>query len=160
MVGPWAYWGFERRHVDRWLSSPTGWSARRNIYSYKIPLGSIIPSKHEVHTDDTGNGGFPGRAWDRSWFSRWPSFASINPYSRTLNGVRRIGRLGMNRKRSTAWIRKDWWFNRTVRAREDIKRGPRLNETVEHGRRAVLCKRELCIWRERNRGQCTSLDTD
>ena len=27
MVGPWAYGGFEGRHVDRWLSSRAGWSA-------------------------------------------------------------------------------------------------------------------------------------
>ena len=27
MVGPWAYGGFEGRHVDRWLSSCAGWSA-------------------------------------------------------------------------------------------------------------------------------------
>ena len=27
MVGPWAYGGFEGRHVDRFLSSRAGWSA-------------------------------------------------------------------------------------------------------------------------------------
>ena len=26
MVGPFAYGGFEGRHVDRWLSSHAGWS--------------------------------------------------------------------------------------------------------------------------------------
>ena len=30
MVGPWAYGGFEGRHVDRWLSSRAGWSAPRD----------------------------------------------------------------------------------------------------------------------------------
>ena len=27
MVGPWAYGGFEGRHVDRWLLSRAGWRA-------------------------------------------------------------------------------------------------------------------------------------
>ena len=27
MVGPWAYGGFEERHVHRWLSSRAGWRA-------------------------------------------------------------------------------------------------------------------------------------
>ena len=27
MVDPWAYEGFDGRHVDRWLSSRAGWSA-------------------------------------------------------------------------------------------------------------------------------------
>ena len=27
MVDPWAYGGFEGRHVDRWLPSRAGWSA-------------------------------------------------------------------------------------------------------------------------------------